>query len=155
MSGENKFPSLNQTLERWKTDCCIDESAIVEESVRFAKLHGVYLDLSVQVKLYIDKLENYLAELKKDKHSWYSGRMSKQEMDDRSWKYDPFDNHTKPLKTDLQLWYDADADIQKLKSKIYYYRTYANALDDILTTIKWRHSTIKNIMDMYKFSSGN
>jgi len=69
------------------------------------------------------------------------------------WEFDPF-NGLKVMKGDMNYFYDSDTDIQKSEVKITYYKTMLDTLDEIINNLKWRHSTIKNIIEWRKFESG-
>jgi len=91
--------------------------------------------------------------LLKNKWLWYNGKLTKAEMDDLGWGYDPLNGLT-VLKGDMERFYDADPDIQALQAKIEYQSEINAALKEIIDNIKWRHSNIKNIIDWKKFTSG-
>ena len=54
----------------------------------------------------------------------------------------------------MNYYYDADPDIQALVAKIEYHETLVETLEEIMNNIRWRHSTIKNIIDWRRFTSG-
>ena len=58
------------------------------------------------------------------------------------------------MKGDLDYYYNADTDIQKSEVKIVYYKTILYTLDEIINNLKWRHSTIKNMIDWRRFEAG-
>ena len=82
-----------------------------------------------------------------------NGKMSKEDIDDRGWDYDPL-NGLKVLKGDMDYYYDSDPDIQKAQARIEYLKTTADTLKEILDNVKWRHQTIKNMIEWRKFTSG-
>jgi hypothetical protein len=55
----------------------------------------------------------------------------------------------------MELFYTTDSDIMKLQGQIEYQSTIVEALKDIMDNIKWRHTTIKNIIDHRRFVSGS
>lgn len=138
----------------WSTDSKIDEVNLDETSIKSASLHAKYLELYSHSKLRLKKREYELAVLKKDKWLYYNGKMSKEEMDAKGWPYDPFNGLTKPLKSDMDIYYDTDADIVKLKMIIEYQQNVVETLKDILDNIRWRHTTIKNIITWRQFTNG-
>ena len=95
-----------------------------------------------------------MKELNKDKWLWYSGKMSKDDIESHSWDYDPFDGLT-VLKSDYDKFQGADKDIQDLYEKIEYLRITVDSLQDIVSQITWRHQTIKNIIEWRKFMAGS
>lgn len=146
--------NVEQILEMWKNDSAINEIDLDITSVETPKLHSKYLELHTVSKLQLKRLRLKISELKKEKWLYYTGKMTKEDMDERGWDYDPFNGGTKPLKGDMDYYYDADADIQALVAKIEYQETLVETLDEIMNNIRWRHSTIKNIIDWRRFTSG-
>lgn len=146
--------NIEDLLEMWSEDSKIDELALDETTVRCAALHSKYLELHSVAKLRLKKKEQDFSILKKDKWLWFNGKMEKDAMDERGWDYDPFNGINKPLKTDLQQFYDADKDIVDAQMQIEYQKTYVEATKEILDNIKWRHTTIKNIIDWRRFQAG-
>ena len=84
---------------------------------------------------------------------YYEGKMSQEEINDKNWQYDPFQGNipTKALKEKMA---DADTDIQKSEEKITYLKTTIDTLEEIIQTLRWRHSTIKNIIDWRRLEAG-
>lgn len=145
---------LDEILKLWEVDSKIDEVNLDETSVKNATLHSKYLELYSLAKLNLKKKELSMAHLRKDKWLYYNAKMTKEEMDERGWPYDPFHGMSKPLKSDMDMFYTTDSDIMKLQGQIEYQSTIVEALKDIMDNIKWRHSTIKNIIDWKRFTSG-
>ena len=54
----------------------------------------------------------------------------------------------------MDYYYDSDPDIQKAQARIEYLKTTADTLKEILDNVKWRHQTIKNMIEWRKFTSG-
>jgi len=146
--------NVEQILEMWKDDSTINEIDLDVSSLEMPKLHSKYLELHTVAKLQLKRLRLKIASLKKDKWLYYTGKMTKEDMDTRGWDYDPYKGGTKPLKGDMDYYYDADPEIQELVAKIEYQETLVETLDEIMTNIRWRHSTIKNIIDWRRFTSG-
>jgi len=138
----------------WEEDSRIDDNQLDKATIDSSKLHAKYLQLFSTVRLQLKKRELELTVLKQDKWKYFTGKMSKPEMDSRSWKYDPFDGCNKPMKSELDNYIDSDSDIQKIVIKIEYLKIVASTLEEILNNLKWRHSAIKNILDWRKFTSG-
>jgi len=145
---------LDDIMEMWKKDSQIDDLALDDETKKTSKLHAKYLELVNITRLQLAKLDSDLDTLKKDKWLYYTGKMTKQDMDDRGWAYDPFGGGTKPLKSELEYYYESDADMVKAKQKIEYQKAIANTLEEIMNNLRWRHTHIKNIIEWKKFVSG-
>jgi len=54
----------------------------------------------------------------------------------------------------MDKFYDSDSDIQDAQSKIAYLQEVCDTLKEILDNVKWRHQTIKNMIEWRKFTSG-
>tara|TARA_B100001093_G_scaffold59657_1_gene50380 strand:+ start:480 stop:923 length:444 start_codon:yes stop_codon:yes gene_type:complete len=145
--------NLESILEMWKNDSVIDEVQLDESSRDSAKLHSKYLDLYSVAKLRQKDLELKFKVILRDKFMHYSGKLSQEEMDRKNWDYDPLNGLT-VLKGDLDKWYDADEVIQDHQKKMAYQEQVVATLKEILDNIKWRHQTIKNMIEWRKFTSG-
>jgi hypothetical protein len=145
---------LDEILNEWEEDSAIDDKNLDGTTVKCAMLHAKYLKLFSVAKLRLKKKDADLSEMRKDKWLYFSGKMTKEEMDARGWKYDPFDGMIKPLKSDIDMYCENDPEIRKLKAQIDYTKTIIEALDEILSTIRWRHQAIRNIIDFKKFVAG-
>ena len=77
----------------------------------------------------------------------------KEELDEKGWSYDPLNGLT-VLKSDMDKYYDSDPIIQEHQKKIAYQEELCSTLKEILDSIKWRHQTIKNMIEWRKFTSG-
>jgi hypothetical protein len=146
--------TLDDIMKMWEVDCEIDDLALDDETKKTSKLHAKYLELVNVNRLQRAKLDSDLDTLKKDKWLYYTGKMTKQDMDSRGWAYDPFNGGIKPLKSELSFYYDSDEDIVKVKQKIEYQKVVGNLLEEIMNNLRWRHTHVKNIIDWKKFVSG-
>lgn len=145
--------NLEQILEMWKKDSVIDDIRLDEASRDTAKLHSKYLEILTINKLSLKKKELDFKVLLKNKWLWYNGKMSKQQMDDLGWDYDAL-NGLKVLKGEMDYYYDSDPHIQEAQAKIDYNKSIVETLEEIINTLRWRHSTIKNMIDWRRFESG-
>ena len=145
--------NLESILEMWKNDSVIDEVQLDESSRDSAKLHSKYLDLYSVAKLRQKDLELKFKVILRDKFMHYNCKLSQEEMDRKNWDYDPLNGLT-DLKGDLDKWYDADEVIQDHQKKMAYQEQVVATLKEILDNIKWRHQTIKNMIEWRKFTSG-
>ena len=146
--------TLKEIQEMWKQDSVLDDIALDASSLEVPKLHAKYTELLSNTKLSLVRHERKMKELNKDKWLWYSGKMSKDDIESHSWDYDPFDGLT-VLKSDYDKFQGADKDIQDLYEKIEYLRITVDSLQDIVSQITWRHQTIKNIIEWRKFMAGS
>lgn len=145
--------NLQEILEMWKKDSVIDEMNLDESSRNSAKLHSKYLELLSVNRIKLKKAELDFKVLLKDKWLHYNGKLSKEEMDEKGWDYDPLNGLT-VLKSDMDYYYDSDPLIQQAQTKIEYLKELVDTLKEILENIKWRHQNIKNMIEWRKFTSG-
>jgi hypothetical protein len=145
--------NLQDVLDMWKEDSVIPEFELDECSRHTPSLHAKYLEIRSQAKLRLKQEEMSQKTLLKEKWLWFNGKMHEDEMRDREWSFDPLEGN-KVLKGDMDYYYDADPDIQKSERLITYYKTMIDTLDEIINNLKWRHSTIKNMIDWRRFEAG-
>ncbi len=145
--------NLEQILEMWKKDSVIDEMNLDESSRQTAKLHCKYLELLSVNRLKLKKANLDFKVLLRDKFMHYNGKLSQEELDNKGWDYDPLNGLT-VLKGDMDKWYDADPVIQEQQAKIQYLEELTDTLKEILENIKWRHQTVRNMIEWRKFTSG-
>lgn len=143
---------LENILSQWDSDCRIGDR-LDQVSQDTPALHAKYLNYLVQAKLLLKRAESTQNLLLKDKFLWYNGKLSKEDIDKYGWSHDPFDG-LKMMKTDLNYWYESDKEIQASEEKVVYYKTMVDTLKDIVDAIKWRHQTIRNIIEIRKFEAG-
>ena len=146
--------NIETIFEMWKKDADIDEMNLDDASKQSARLHAKYLELLMTTKLQLKRREADLQVLLKDKWLWYNGKMSRDQMDERGWDYDPFNGLVKPLKGEMDHYYNTDPDIVKANTQVEYLKTVIDTLDEVMQSVKWRHQTIKNMIDWRKFTSG-
>ena len=144
--------NLDDILAQWDQDCEIGHN-LDEASRDTPKLHAKYLNYVTQAKLILKRAQDQQQILLKDKFLWYNGKLSQEETEAHGWEPDPFDG-LKMMKSDLNYWYESDSDIQKSEAKIVYYKTMLEALKEIMDTLRWRHQTIRNIIETRRFEAG-
>jgi len=143
---------LTNIMKEWEQDSEIGIN-LEEASRNTPKLHAKYLNYYSVAKLQLKRAENAQKILLKEKYLWFNGKMSKDDIDQRGWQYDPFDG-LKIMKGDLSRYYDSDPDIQKSEEKLEYMKTTVEVIREMVDHIKWRHQTLKNIIEMRKFEAG-
>lgn len=146
--------NIEDVLNMWKKDATIDEMSLDEESRNSAVLHGKYLEMLSVSRLQHKRLEQKFQVLLKNKWMWYNDKLTKDQIDELGWDYDPWKGLAKPLKTDMDKFYDADPEIQAAQAKIHYLEELINTLKEIMENIKWRHQNIRNMIEWRKFTSG-
>ena len=138
----------------WKDDSGIDDIELDTSSLQVPRLHAKYTEILSNKKLELIRHERMMKELNKDKWLWYTGKMSKEDIEYHKWDYDPFGGLT-VLKSDYDKFTGADKEVQDLNDKIEYLRITVDYLQDVVSQITWRHQTIKNIIEWRKFMAGS
>lgn len=144
---------LESILKEWQEDCQIPQHQLDETQRKTPNLHAKYLQYLSLTKLNLKRAEHAQKTLLLDKFNYYNGRMDQKTIGDKGWDYDPFDG-LKVMKSDMDRYYSADADIQRSEEKITYLKTIIDTLEEIIQTLRWRHATIKNMIEWRRFESG-
>jgi hypothetical protein len=145
--------NLEEILKMWAKDSEIDDLRLDEASKKTASLHAKYLEMLSVTKLQLKRKDMEFKVLLKNKWLWYNGKLSKDEIDRLGWEYDAL-NGLKILKGEMDYYYNSDPHIQEMQAKIDYLKTLIETLEEIINNIRWRHSTIKNMIDWRRFESG-
>ena len=146
--------NIEEVLKMWKEDSIIDDLKLDDTTIRMARIHSKYLELITIAKMRRKKKDLEYKTLLKDKWLYYNGKLSKEQIDEFKWEYDPFGGLNKPLKGDMNYYYDADTDIQKSQAALEYDKVLIETLEEIMNTIRWRHQNIGNIIKWRAFESG-
>jgi len=144
---------LDSVLKEWQEDCPISQHQLDEVSRQTPSLHAKYLQYLALAKLQLKRSENIQKTLLKQKFLYYNGKMSQEEILATGWDLDPL-NGLRMLKGEMEYYYDADPEIQKSEEKLTYYKTLIETLKDIVDTLKWRHQTVKNMIQWRMFEAG-
>lgn len=145
--------NLEHVLNEWNEDNVIPQHQLDEVSRQTPSLHAKYLQYLAMAKLQKKRAENQQHTLLKQKWLYYQGKMDERTLRELGWDPDPFDG-LKILKSEMEYYYNSDPEIQKSEEKIEYNKVLISTLTDIVDTLKWRHQTIKNIIDWRKFEAG-
>jgi len=144
---------LDDVLSEWKKDSVIQKMDLDESSRNTPILHAKYLEMLMSAKLKLKRKQQEQKVLLRDKWMHFSGKLAKDEIDDHGWDYDPFNGAT-VLKSDYSYYFEADPDLQKNDASITYWKTMVETLQEIVDNLKWRHQTIKNMIEWHRFTSG-
>ena len=144
--------NLEDIMNEWSEDCAIGHR-LDEASQETPKLHAKYLNYLTQAKLTLKRLEAKQARLLKNKFLWYNGKMPREDIEKFGWADDPFEG-LKVMKGDLDIWYNSDEQLQESEALIAYYKTLIDTVREMVDTLKWRHQTVKNIIEVRKFEAG-
>lgn len=145
---------LESILKEWQEDCQIPQHQLDETQRKTPNLHSKYLQYLSLTKLQLKRAEHAQKSLLKDKWMYYNGKMDVETLKEKGWNPDPFDG-LKILKGEMEYYYESDPEIQRSEERISYLKTIIETLTEIIDNLKWRHQTIKNIIEYRKFESGS
>tara|TARA_R100001082_G_scaffold104482_1_gene75861 strand:- start:503 stop:937 length:435 start_codon:yes stop_codon:yes gene_type:complete len=131
-------------------DMPIDDTELDVESMTIPQLHSKYLNIYMDEKLLLQKINSDYYRLKKMKWEYYTGKLDQEQLDEYGWE--PF--QLKILKQDIDLYMDSDEDLQKLLNRVAYQKEKINYLDAILKSINNRQWNIRNAIEWRRFING-
>lgn len=144
--------TIDEIYEMWEKDCAIDNNFLSDASVDTPKIHSKYVQLLVNTKLKLTKLNYDYNTLRKTKFRYYRGELTRDELKELGWEQWAY---SKPLKADMEEFLTGDDDLAKLKIKIEYLEAMQFLLESIMKAISARDWQIRNSIEFKKFIAGN
>lgn len=141
---------LEEIEALWEQDVKIDRTDLDTESLKIPSLHQKYYKLYLREKVQLKAEEQAYKQFYKLKHEYYTGKLSKTELDEYGWE--PFQF---VLKNDLQVYMEADKEIAERLLKMSVQKEKVQFLEDIIKTLNTRGFLIKNAIEFIRFTSGN
>ena len=142
--------NIERIREMAETDLKMDGTELADESVRIPQLYGKYLNIFHDESLVLRKYEADYKVLRRQKWEYYSGKMSKEELNALGWEQ--FDHRI--LRQDMDVYLESDVDLLKIQTKLDMQRQKVDYLDSILKGINNRQWVIRNAIEWRKFMSG-
>jgi len=143
--------NIEQLQDEWDKDCEIDDNYLGEHATKTPKLHAKYIRFLINVKLKHTKLQSDYNLLRKNKFRYYSGELSREELQALDWGQW---QGIKPLKNEMDEFLSGDSDLNTLRVKIDYLETMIYFLESVLGQIKARDWQIKSHIDWKRFLAG-
>ena len=140
--------NLDEIQDMWRRDSKLDPDNLHLESLKIPGLHSKYYDLYNQLKLLRVKAEAEFAEVKLERHRYYTGK-APQEV----YAAEPFPYKVRD-KESLKQYLDADPKLQEKHLKIKYYEIMLSFLEEVIKTISNRTYQIKNAIEWQRFIAG-
>jgi len=141
------FDKLKKMVEK---DSIVDGTELDIESLKLPQLHNKYLNLLQDEKLILRKLVSEKNNLYRLKWEYYTGKMSKEEMDNLEWE--PFQLNV--LKKDINIYLESDTGLSIIRDRIAYHEVILEFLEETLKELNTRHWKIRNAIEWRKFTSG-
>lgn len=142
--------TIDELKSMIKKDLEIDQTALDAESSRTPQIHNKYLVMFMDEKLKLKRMENELSVLRRNKWLYYTGRMSKEELDHHGWE--PFELNI--LKNEADQMIESDNDYIKASEKVNFQQEKVNYLEDVVKIVNNRQWQIRSIIDWLKFTQG-
>jgi len=147
---EYKMETLEQVLKMWDSDSVIDRTEPSKELLNIPKYHSKYLAILTKHKIATKKAHFDYLRMRKVKWEYFTGKMSKDELDEYGWE--PFQF---ALKSDITTYLEADKDLIKLLEKKVYHEEVVSVIESIMNELKQRTWQLRDFISWEKFVAGN
>jgi hypothetical protein len=141
--------NLEQILKYWETDSNMDQTEPSKELLRIPILHSKYLNILTKHKIASKKAHFDYLRMRKIKWEYFTGKMSKEELDEYGWE--PFQF---ALKSDINTYLEADGDLIKLLEKKVYHEESISVIESIMSELKQRTWQLRDFISWEKFVNG-
>jgi len=140
---------LDEILEYWKKDAEIDQTEPGKELIRIPTLHNKYLTILTKHKMAGKKANFDYLRMRKTKWEYYTGKLSKEELDQFGWE--PFQF---TLKSDISTYLESDQDLIKLLEKKIYHEEAVSVIEAIMGELKQRTWQLRDFITWERFIGG-
>jgi hypothetical protein len=141
--------NLEQILKYWDTDSNMDQTEPSKELLKIPVLHSKYLNILTKHKIASKKAHFDYLRMRKIKWEYFTGKMSKEELDEYGWE--PFQF---ALKSDINTYLEADKDLIKLLEKKVYHEEVVSVVESIMAELKQRTWQLRDFISWEKFVGG-
>ena len=141
--------NLEQILKYWETDSNMDQTEPSKELLKIPVLHSKYLNILTKHKIASKKAHFDYLRMRKIKWEYFTGKMSKEELDEYGWE--PFQF---ALKSDINTSLEADGDLIKLLEKKVYHEEAISVVESIMSELKQRTWQLRDFISWEKFVNG-
>ena len=141
--------TLEQVLKYWESDAVIDQTEPSKELLRIPTLHSKYLGILTKHRIASKKAHFDYLRMRKIKWEYFTGKMSKEELEDYGWE--PFQF---ALKSDVTTYLEADKDLIKLLEKKVYHEEAISVIESIMGELKQRTWQLRDFISWEKFVAG-
>ena len=141
--------NLEQILKYWETDSNMDQTEPSKELLKIPVLHSKYLNILTKHKIASKKAHFDYLRMRKIKWEYFTGKMSKEELDDYGWE--PFQF---ALKSDINTYLEADGDLIKLLEKKVYHEEAISVIESVMAELKQRPWQLRDFISWEKFVNG-
>jgi hypothetical protein len=142
--------NIDDILNEWAEDSKVDRTELGEASLQGQVLHAKYLRYLFAYRSSLIKLRAQQARLKLLRFEYWSGTLSKEELEEHGWPPQPL----KVMKVDLPLYLEADEVLNDVNTKMAFQSEKVNVLESILKTLQNRQFSISNAIKWVQYQSG-
>ncbi len=142
--------NIEEIQELWSSDSKIDRMDISRESSIIPSLHSKYFKIYSDVRQEYRGIERKYKKLLRLKHEWYTGTISKEDLE--KYKWDP--NPLKILRQDIPMYIESDQQLTLLKEELDKSKDKLDFLDAIIKSFANRGYLLKTIVDWERFKVG-
>jgi hypothetical protein len=133
-----------------RDDLQYDQTDLAGESARIPYIHNKWMKILTNEKMVLKQYNFELAKLRRIKWEYYTGKTTRQELQDRGWEPFPL----KILKQDLDKYLDADEDLHALEMKRDHQKSKVEFVEETVKQINQRQWSIRNMIEWFKFTNG-
>lgn len=141
--------TIDEIIKEWQKDSVVDITDPSKEIIRIPTLHSKYLGFSHKHRLVAKKTATDIAKMKKKKWEYYTGKMSREQLEIEGWE--PFQF---TLKSDVSIYLDADDDLITLTNKKSYHEEATLVCESILKELNQRTWQLREHMQHERFING-
>jgi len=142
--------NIEQIINHWEKDSVIDSTEPGKELIRIPILHNKYLTMLIKHKLASKKANFDYLRLKKVKWEYYTGKLSREELEEHGWEQFKF-----TLKSDITTYLESDSDLIRLLEKKMYHEEVIIMIESIMKELNSRTYQLKDFIAWEKFINGN
>lgn len=143
---------INDILNEWTADSVVDETRVPEELLKVSRLQSKYVRYRAENALEAKKKIVDWEKLRAVKWDYYTGNMSKEELDDKGWK--PYLYSTK-TKDSVERCISKDDDLNNLLLLKAEYDEAVEVCTAILKELNSRTYQLRSWVDYQRFLLGN
>jgi hypothetical protein len=138
-------------MEEWKKDSTFDQTALMHTMYSHPLLHSKYLTYLQTYKVQLRKHVLKYQKRKLLKQRYYSGELTKEELDANGLQQYLF---KRPLKSEMESLLEGDAELQLIQEQSVYIETLVASCESIMRDINSRYFLFKSMVDYEKFQAG-
>ena len=141
--------NLEAILKMWDKDAVMDQTEPGKELLKIPTHHSKYLNILTKHKIAAKKAHFDYLRMKKTKSEYFTGKLSKEELEDYGWE--PFQF---VLKSDMSIYMEADKDLIRLLEKKVYHEECVSVIESIMNELKQRTWQLRDFISWEKFIGG-